>query len=287
MAHKKTIDIIGYACGHGAGENACAGGPQFIKEQQIFNKEYHRWQPIYRSEQENTPDILRRRLVEDYCYHLKTQVTQSLTQEHFPITIGGDHSMAIGTWAGVRAAHPDKKIGLVWFDAHMDAHTRASSPSGNVHGMPLAYLLGHGSDAIAKRITPAPILQADHVYMIGLRSYEAAEEKLLRESGVHIYYMDDVKEKGLRTILANIREELSQKVDLFGVSIDVDAFDPSIAPGTGTTEGDGLQERAIDTIQTLLESPDLCALEIAEFNPSKDKGAKTLDLINKLCKVFL
>lgn len=206
----------------------------------------------------------------------------------FPIVIGGDHSTAIGTWSGVRMARPERDFGLLWFDAHMDAHTPETSESKSPHGMPLAALMGKGFadwinlGGISSKLNP------QHLAMIGIRSYEKGEAQFLEENQVKIFLQKDVEKIGLDVAYQTAYKHVTKSTPYFGISIDVDAFDPSIAPGTGTVEENGLFDKdLLPLIKGLRSDPNFVALEIAEFNPDKDQDDKTLNLVVNLIQKVL
>jgi hypothetical protein len=148
---------------------------------------------------------------------------------------------ATGTWSGAAAAlRPRGALGLLWIDAHMDAHRPHTSPSGNLHGMPLACLLGHGEPALAT-LAGAPALAPAHVCLVGVRSYEAEEAQLLEQLGVRVFLMDEVRRRGLPAVLREAHAVVTRGTAGFGVTLDVDAVDPQEAPGVGTPAPGGLR----------------------------------------------
>ncbi|MBY0281297.1 MAG: arginase [Alphaproteobacteria bacterium] len=225
-----------------------------------------------------------------------TQVSESLSalimdliqKELFPIVIGGDHSIAIGTWSGVRLAEPERDFGLLWFDAHMDAHTPMTSESQSPHGMPLATLMGKGFADWVNLGQITPKLYPENLALLGIRSYEKGEAHFLKENQVKVFFQKDIEKIGLDTAYQAAYKHVTKSTPYFGVSIDVDAFDPSIAPGTGTVEENGLMDKDLLPLLTGLRSnPNCLAFEIAEFNPDKDQDNKTLNLIISLINEVL
>lgn len=198
-------------------------------------------------------------------------ITFEAARTHTPFVIGGDHSCAIGTWSGISAYHQSKNqdIGLIWVDAHMDSHTPETSPSGNVHGMPLATLLGEGDSRLCSILGNSPKLKPENVILIGIRSFEDGEAALLKRLGVRIYFMEEVESRGIETVLKEAYANLSTRV-LVGLTIDVDGFDPRFAPGVGTAVDHGIDfEGFLSTLKSL-DLSKCCGVEITEYNPSLD-----------------
>jgi arginase len=217
--------------------------------------------------------------------HLCEQTKNALIQGKTPLIVGGDHSIAIGTWSGVKAALGNEDLGLIWIDAHLDAHIPDTSPSQNIHGMPIAVLLGHGDSRFTTLGGPLPKLKPENVCLIGIRSFEAGEENLLKELGVKVYHMKELQQRGFSSVFEEARKSISARG--FGLSIDVDAFDPEEAPGTGTPEVDGLWLKDVTTaFHGLAQDPSLLALEITEFNPHRDSENKTAHLVWNLARII-
>lgn len=222
--------------------------------------------------------------VRSLCFLIRDVLQKGL----FPIVIGGDHSTAIGTWSGVRMAKPERDFGLLWFDAHMDAHTPETSESQSPHGMPLAALMGKGFADWVNLGEISPKLKPQHLAMIGIRSFEKGEADLLEENQVKVFLQKDVERIGLDSAYKTAYDHVTKSTPYFGISIDVDAFDPSIAPGTGTVEENGLFDKdLLPLIKGLRSDPNCLGLEIAEFNPDKDQNDKTINLVMKLIQKVL
>jgi arginase len=213
-------------------------------------------------------------------------VEMALDRREFPIVIGGDHSIAVGTWNGV--FHFFKKIGygsmgLIWIDAHMDSHTLDTTPSGAWHGMPLAALMGYGEYEFRHIYDEVP-LKPENLILIGIRSFEEGESLLLKKLGVKIYFDDEVQKKGISNVLQEAVEHLAKRVDFFGVSLDIDSITPVDAPGVGSPEIGGPKAKdLIDALDSFKNHEKFKAFELVEFNPKKDLDGKTL----KICKEVL
>ena len=216
------------------------------------------------------PYAQRLKEVHQVAHELMQTVISSIKQNHFPIVIGGDETIGIGTWSGlVLATQLQKKFGLIWLDAHMDAHTPQTSPSQAIHGMPLAILLGEGEKSLVELGGIAPKLSPEHVVLIGVRSFEKGEADFLKKNRVKIYFIDEVRRKGLSEVMREAVEYLDKRCDHFGLNLDLDVFDPRLVPAVGTPEPDGIRNLSEikKSFQYLHQHPNLAAIEISEFNP--------------------
>ncbi|MCX7337921.1 MAG: arginase [Alphaproteobacteria bacterium] len=230
----------------------------------------------------------RREHVTDVATRLCDLVQTLIRNDYFPIIIGGDHSIAMGTWSGVKMASPAQDFGLLWFDAHMDAHTHETSFTQHPHGMPLAVLLGHGPKEWTHLGECSPKIHPHQIAQLGIRCFESKEKKFLDQQQVKIFFQKDLKTVGLEKAYRDAFQHITKATPFYGVSIDVDAFDPSEAPGTGTVEPDGIHlADLIPLIKGIAHDPNCLALEITEFNPDKDQDGITLDLVLALIKTAL
>jgi len=227
--------------------------------------------------------------IAEQCQRLALQVINTLTQKKFFIALGGDHSSAVGTWSGVQQVlHSQGPLGLIWIDAHMDSHTPQTSLTGNIHGMPLAALLGFGDSALTQLINPLPKLRPEHICLIGIRSFEFGEAELLRHLNVRIFYMDEVKKRGMQSVMQEALSIVKKGTIRYGLSIDIDSMDPIDAPGTGVPEPDGIPaNELIAALKSVAYDPDLIGAEIVEFDPSRDKEQKTEKIIINMIKAMM
>lgn len=280
----KKIDINLYAYGNGSSNFDCEKGPAVLKRaiEKIDNAQTYHWMPAlqvseHRQQKNALPDIAA--LSEKLAHATQT----SFLNHRFFITLGGDHTSAIGSWSG--AANAVQTLGLIWFDAHMDSHTAETTPSHNIHGMPLAVLLGHGEKILTHIASEKPKLKPENVVLMGVRSYEKGEADLLQRLGVKIFYMHDIKKYGMKKIIQEAIAIVTKNTTHFGISIDLDGFDPLDAPGVGTRAADGI--RAADFLpefKAIAEHPKLIGAEIAEFNPTLDHEQQTEKLAVQLIK---
>ncbi|MCE3232659.1 MAG: arginase [Rickettsiaceae bacterium] len=282
--------LIGYASGYGAQIQSCKDASYSLQRAGLAEYLNHfkikaQWADIYNSPLENT-NANNLALVADYCTNLRNQVTQTVDKGEFPVTLGGDHTMAIGTWTGVtNALSAQGKFGLIWLDAHMDSHTSDTSLSGAYHGMPLACLMGHGLDEL--RSNPAA-LNPKHICLVGIRSFESGEAALLQRLGVRIFFMEEIRQRGLPAILKDALAIVKSGTKGYGLSIDLDVFDPKYAPATGSLADNGLSpEEVFPTLHIFAGDNQLKALEIAEYNPNLDKNSQTENLVKQLITSIL
>lgn len=204
---------------------------------------------------------------------LAEKVEKVLEKGAFPLCLGGDHSMAIGTISGL-ASYCNKtkqKLGVIWVDAHSDMNTDETSPSGNIHGMPLAALMGLGCEELVNFLGFSPKLHPENCALIGIRSIDEAEKQNIKKLKVPVYTMNDVDKLGIHRIIAKVLKQFREKVDHIHVSFDVDSVDPSIAPGVGTPVPGGLSYREAHLLMEMIaECGCMSSLEIAEVNPILD-----------------
>jgi arginase len=285
MTHARSIVVIGAASGAGAPDPGTAEGPDALRRARVFHDtplQHVEWDAILRVPRATRDTPLHAVAALDAT--LAAEVERVLASGHFPLVVGGDHSCAIGTWSGVHRALADQgPIGLVWIDAHMDSHTFATTPSGQIHGMPLAALLGHGDAALTAIDGAEPKLAPEHVCLVGVRSYEAGEAALLARLGVRVFAMDEVRARGLAAVFAEALAIAKHGTAGFGVSVDLDALDPAEEPGVGTPVPGGLSRaELVAALAQLRDDPAFVALEIVEYNPRRDRGHATADAAGAL-----
>lgn len=212
------------------------------------------------------------------CDKLARKVKRVLKQGAFPLVLGGDHSMAIGTIAGVSGFCRDagKRLGVIWIDAHSDINVPLTSPTGNIHGMPVAASIGIGAKELSAVGGAFQKLDPANIVMIGLRSVDVGERKLIREHGVRTYTMTDIDRLGVHRVMEETLAYLRERADHIHVSFDLDSVDPTIAMGVGTPVPGGLTYREAHLIMEMIaEYGALSSLEIAEVNPILDNVNKS------------
>src|SRR5215471_17311613 len=203
----RTVHIVGAASGRGARNSGCEAGPEALRRSVLSTRLWRAglnpvWDSIFcaASGMDNTE------AVRSLCSRVAERVCGIAAGGAFPLVLGGDHSCAIGTWSGVASAiRPRGRLGLIWVDAHMDAHTPATSPSGALHGMPFACLLGHGDPSLVALMESRPLL-AEDVCLVGVRSFEPDEAELLSRLGVRVFSGDEVDRRGLAEVMSEARD---------------------------------------------------------------------------------
>ncbi|HWW18092.1 MAG TPA: arginase [Candidatus Saccharimonadales bacterium] len=216
--------------------------------------------------------------IADACKDLAGIVEKSLDENMMPVVLGGDHSIAAGSLSGV-AAHfkkKEKKIGLIWLDAHGDINTPESSPSGNVHGMPLAAAMGYGATELVELQGFKPKVEAQNISLVGIRDLDSQERKLAKKSGVHVFTMRDIDERGMREVMSDALKYAMDDTDGISVSLDMDFVDPSDAPGVGTPVRGGVTYREAHlAMEMLADTEAMVSLEVVEINPVIDEHNRT------------
>jgi len=286
---QRDIRIVAAACGRGAPEPGCAGGPEALRRSDLLTRLWRGGlDPVWDATIPAPEDSDAKSAVRSLCQNLSQRVRTLTARGAFPLVLGGDHSCAIGTWSGVASAVAGRgTLGLIWIDAHMDAHMPATSPTSALHGMPLACLLGEGDpDLVA--VAGGCVLSARNVCLVGVRSFESDEAVLLSKLGVRVITMDEVERRGLDAVMAEAHAIATDGTCGFGVTLDVDALDPQEAPGVGTPAPHGLRCADLErTLRSIAGDPKLIAAEIVEYNPERDEDARTLAAIGRLAVALL
>lgn len=219
------------------------------------------------------------------CKELTEIVASSLQQDIFPLVIGGDHSFAIGSIVGVSRwyAEQSKKIGLLWIDAHADINTPETTITGNMHGMPLAYVLGVAQDEFADLIGPAGAVSPSNTALIGVRDVDPLEQEIMQRIGVKVFGMREIDTLGIAKVMEEALAIVSQGTAAIHLSLDIDALDPVHAPGTGAQKTGGLSHREASMIMEYVRDSGLCSsIDIAEVNPALDIKNQTAELAVEL-----
>ena len=284
----KKIVVIGAAGGYGAQNPACQDGPEVIKSFDFLDQLDesgipHHWAGIIHLRKDERDALS---AVSEMCAQLAEKTGKAVSEGHFPIVLGGDHSCAIGTWSGVKSAI-DGRLGLIWIDAHMDSNTFETSPTLAIHGMPLACLLGYGNEKLTRVATPYPKLLPQDICLIGVRSFEEGEAKLLKRLGVRIYFMDEIRKRGAGEIIKEALSIVKKETEGFGISIDLDALDPLEEPGVGSPVPGGLlKDELANALEQLRPDPRFVALEIVEYNPYLDTKFATAHAVSDLIEAI-
>jgi arginase len=219
--------------------------------------------------------------IAETCKGLADAVQKTLDEDHFPLVLGGDHSIAVGTVAGA-AAHfhkVSKRIGLIWLDAHGDMNTPDTSPSGNVHGMPLAAIMGSGPSELTGLAGIVPMVEPRSVSLVGIRELDAKERRFVKESGVHVFTMRDIDERGMREVMAEALRFSGDDTAGIAVSLDMDFIDPADAPGVGTPVRGGVTYREAHlALEMIADTRSMVSFELVEVNPVIDLHNTTATL---------
>jgi len=218
--------------------------------------------------------------IKETCERIARAVARAVGEERTPIVLGGDHSIALGTLGGMASVYGTG--GAIWFDAHGDLNTPATSPSGNVHGMPLGAALGRDPESFASDAWPLPALDPAHVVLVGVRSLDEGERAYVRESGIGAYTMSEIDRRGIEPVVREALERVGE-ASFVHISVDMDVVDPDVAPGVGTPIRGGLSYREAHLAMELVaESGLLSSLEVVEVNPILDRGNETAALAVEL-----
>ncbi len=219
------------------------------------------------------------------CEKLARLVSDAMAGRHTPVVLGGDHSIAAGTVAGV-AHHlraTNRKSGLLWIDAHADMNTPESSPSGNVHGMPLACCVGRGPEALVNLLGFSPKVDPANVALVGIRDVDLLERGMLKGTGVRAFTMRDIDERGMRDVMRDALAVVTNDTAGFHLSLDLDFVDPEFAPGVGTpVRGGATYREAHLAMEMICDSDALLSLEVVEVNPVIDQFNRTAELAVEL-----
>ncbi|TAM56563.1 arginase [bacterium] len=283
MLETKRVEIIGVPMDLGASRRGVDMGPSAVRYASLGDRlrslgltvvdRGNVFVPVRESVEQATPSARFLGVIEGVCGQLAEEVSTVLRYSGFPIVIGGDHSIALGTLRGIKNAH-GRQPGVIWIDAHADINTPATSASGNVHGMPLGLAIERG------------IVDPAHVVLIGLRDVDPPERELIRHAGIKAYSMSEVDRMGIESIITTAIARVTDPAhpaDAIHVTFDMDAIDPSEAPGTGTPVRGGLSYRESHLAMELLAaSGRLGSLEVTEINPILDVENRTAKLAVEL-----
>ena len=224
--------------------------------------------------------------ITETCTREAEQVIATLAAGETPLVLGGDHSIAVGTVSGVAEFYRRKKqkIGLIWMDAHADINTPQTSPSGNVHGMPVAALTGLGPDELKDMFGWSPKIAPENVVLIGLRDIDATEKANIRRAGItEVYTMRDIDERGLRTVMEEAVRAAARDTVGYHISLDMDWIDPEDAPGVGTpVRGGATYREAHLAMEIIADDGRMLSFELVEVNPVIDEHNRTADLAVEL-----
>lgn len=298
----KKVGILGVPLGFGAGQKGSELGVTAIRLSQIRGsflteliaelgyevKDYGDVEvvkPNYVAKQEDNLKYLKEILAASV--NSANEVKKILEDGAFPVILGGDHSVALGTFSGISSHFHarEKEIGLIWFDAHADINTFETSRSGNIHGMPLAALLGYGESTLVNLEGFAPKINPRYCAHVGGRDLDLGEKRRIRELGMreNFFTMSDIDRRGMLACVEDAIKIVSQAPGGFAVTFDVDIIDPTFAPGSGTLVRGGISYREAHlALELVAESSKMRSFEIVEVNPMLDKSNITVELAGEL-----
>ena len=287
----KTINIIGVPLDLGAGRRGVDMGPSAMRVADLNKKlatlgysvEDAGNVPVTIPETQHFGDHQSKFLKEiiQVCEHLAQLVEKALEEKSLPIVLGGDHSIAIGTLGGGARYYQRirQNIGLMWFDAHADFNTPETSPSGNVHGMPLSAVVGVGPQDLTNLHGICPKVKPQNAVLVGVRDIDGPEKELLVSSAVRVFTMRDIDERGMRSVVEEAIKIATQHTAGLAVSWDMDFLDPSYAPGVGTpVKGGASYREAHLAMEMIADTNKLLSLELVEVNPVLDHMNTTASL---------
>jgi arginase len=302
MSNNKTIHVIGVPMDHGAGRRGVGMGPAAMRIAGLHPRLHHLGYEVHdlgdllipapETLPQGEASAKYLPLITSTCTELADAIPGMFADRGLPLVLGGDHSIAIGTLSGLAreqhhrqgtAAAGPPRLGVVWFDAHGDINRPETSPSGNIHGMPVSCLLGQGPAALVDLAYPGRKLDPRRFCQIGLRDIDPTERRLLRESGIHTFTMADIDRRGMATVMDEALRIVLEGTDMLHCSFDIDAVDPRVAPGTGTPKPGGLTYREAHlALEIIAETERLTSMEMVEVNPALDDANKTAELAVEL-----
>lgn len=283
-----NIDIIGAPTAFGQPNLGASLGPDAVRLSGLKEKlqalghrvsdkgnVYGDYRIDYSNHNELKDGLINYKQVKDFSEHLALKVEESVQEKHIPLIVGGDHSLSIGSISGVAKKY--NNLGVLWIDAHGDINNSNTSPSGNIHGMPLGVLLGEGHEGLVNVHHDGQKLKHENIVLIGVRDLDVGEKAYIKANKIECYTMNDVRKLGLDVV---INEALTYLKECDGIhlSLDVDSLDPSEIPGTGTKVDGGifLAEMLLALTELSLEG-NLVSVDLVEVNPLLDDGNKTAE----------
>ena len=288
---KKAVGVIGVPLAYGASMAGVELGPAALRVARLNRRmaqlgyKVRDLGDLHVEEEQVVPDAADKlkhlQEISTTCEDLAQKVEDVLTAGELPLILGGDHSIAIGSISGFASycRRREEKPGLIWFDAHADMNTPETSPSGNVHGMPLAVLLGYGSPRLTNIANFTPKLDPAFCVHIGARDIDRDERELVRKLGIRFLTMREIDERGMSACMDEAIEIASRASGGYAVTFDVDALDPGDAPGSGTLVRGGLTYREAHLgMEKIAEAGGMRSLEVVEINTALDVNNKTAEL---------
>ncbi|MTD31233.1 arginase [Planomicrobium sp. YIM 101495] len=287
--NKLNVSLIGVPMDHGQNRRGVDMGPSAIRYAGVKERieslghsvvdegDVH----VGKADGERDEDSNLRNLevITDAMEELGARVQQVAEAGKFPLVLGGDHSIAIGTLAGISPQY--ENLGVIWYDAHADMNTSETSPSGNIHGMPLAASFGHGHEKLTHIRGFSPKVKPENIVIIGARSVDPGERELIRERGIRVYSMHEIDKLGMNAVIEDALRYLKEERGTDGIhlSLDLDGIDPMYTPGVGTPVPGGISYRESHlAMEMLYDAGVITSAEFVEVNPILDEKNKTADV---------
>lgn len=279
----RTIDLIGANFGLGGAVVGSEFAPQRLRSLGVFQRVKQSGVPLidcgdvlqnptHRGSPTLTHGVYNLQEVVGFCSKLKSRVAQSYRNDHLALIVGGDHSIALGSLSATLDFDPDAAV--IWFDAHTDINTEASSPSHNAHGMPMAAMLNLCQSKLTTLAT-TPI-KSNHIFYLGVRDIDRGEQEILQQYPIHAYTMRTIQQQGMASVLQQISSQLNQlQVKTIHLSFDIDGMDPTLVSATGTPVANGFTEADFDMFCNWLPLDRIRALDFVEYNPLLDNNNAT------------
>jgi arginase len=288
---KRSLSLLGVPLGYGASMAGVDIGPAALRVARITQRiarlgySVHDLGDMRLERPQTLPEVDEKlkyvREISNACEQLAVDVEEILKAGQLPLILGGDHSIAIGSFAGAASYYKkqNETLGLIWFDAHADMNTPESTPSGNIHGMPLAVLLGYGTPELTNIAGFAPKLDPQLCAHVGARDIDPGEREMIKKLGMRFFTMREIDERGMSNVMDDAIKIASQGTGGYGVTFDVDVLDPGDAPGSGTLVRGGLTYREAHLgMEKIAEAGGMRSLEIVEINTALDVNNKTAEL---------
>ncbi len=288
---KRSLSLLGVPLGYGASMAGVDIGPAALRVARITQRiarlgySVHDLGDMRLERPQTLPEVEEKlkyvREISNACEQLAVDVEEILKAGQLPLIVGGDHSIAIGSFAGVASYYKkqNETLGLIWFDAHADMNTPESTPSGNIHGMPLAALLGYGAPELTNVAGFAPKLDPQLCAHVGARDIDPGEREMIKKLGMRFFTMREIDERGMNAVMDDAIKIASRGTAGYGVTFDVDVLDPGDAPGSGTLVRGGLTYREAHLgMEKIAEAGGMRSLEIVEINTALDVNNKTAEL---------
>ena len=277
----KKVQAVGIGIGNAGRKVGCGRAPytflNSLKDRRIDAQIYN-----YVGGRTEIPTMAK------YFTKVAKKISKILNNGSFPLALGGDHSCAIATWSGVHdyLQKNDQDLGLIWVDAHMDSHRPDTSDTGNIHGMPVAHLLGYGYEDLKTILRDTPKLKPENIVFFGIRSYEKDEKDFLDKLGVKVYYQTELNDDNFEDLFLNEYEKLSQNTHgNVGISFDLDGLDPVKMDAVGTPVANGISPEVFYEALTKIDYDDLICFEVAEYNPMLDTSGLSLEYMDKILRL--